>query len=183
MDGETHRDRVPAVYFIAVCGTCDEVLVYNDMGDIDREGVFEEAGLAWPHPGTLSLEVPRVVAEVYEEAIRIQYIAPNAFAVQIRRALEAICKDRGAKGRELAQKLKNLAERGDIPPTLVEVSEVMRVIGNSGAHLSDDPVKPWQARMLNEFFVTLVEYVYVAPAKLNTFKKVAEALAPNSSAT
>lgn len=173
-NGTTKHDKVEAIFYIAVCGTCDRVLIYEDMGDIDREESFESAGLVWPNPGVLGHEVPRAVAEVYQEAARIILLAPNAFAVQIRRALEAICKDRGAKGRVLAKQLQDLAARGEIPPTLVEVSDVMRLIGNIGAHLSDEPVKPWQARMLNDFFLTLVEYVYVAPHKLKTFKEVAE---------
>jgi hypothetical protein len=50
-----------------------------------------------------------------QRAARIRHTAPNAYAVQIRRALEAVCDDRGAAGKVLADRLQNLVDRGELP--------------------------------------------------------------------
>jgi hypothetical protein len=113
---------------------------------------------------------------VYAEAIRIKRNAPNAFAVMLRRALEAVCDDRGVEGGVLARRLKILADRGEMPPLLAEVSDVVRILGNMGAHASEMSVTPPDTWVLDDFFKAIVEYVYVAPSKLKEFKKNLERL-------
>ena len=98
-------------------------------------------------------------------------MAPNAFAVQIRRALEALCEDRGAKNGTLQNMLNELSTKGEIPSTLIEATDLLRLIGNIGAHASEDSVKPWQVRTLDEFFRAIVEYVYIAPSKIKEFRE------------
>ena len=136
-----------------------------------EDGEFQNAELEYPEAGRLHVSVPQTIRDVYEEAARIREIAPNAFAVQIRRALEALCEDRSAKGRSLADKLKDLSDRAEIPPVLAEMTDVLRLIGNIGAHGIGESVHPIQANAINEFFMAVVEYVYVAPAKLRAFKE------------
>ena len=78
--------------------------------------------------------VPSAVANNYREAKAVQNVSPNAFAVLIRRALEAMCDDRGVPTGRLQQRLEQLAKRGEIPPILAEITSVLRTLGNSGAH-------------------------------------------------
>lgn len=163
------EDAHPAAYFVAVCETCSEVLIYQAYMAFE-ETDFREAKLVWPKVA-LDVSVPEGVARIYEEAARIKAIAPNAFAVQIRRALEALCKDRGAKAGALARQLQELSDRGEIPKTLPEASEVLRLIGNVGAHASDTDVHPLQAAAIDSFFKAIVEYVYVSPRRIYEFKE------------
>ena len=101
---------------------------------------------------------------------RIEHIAPNAFAVQIRRALEAICIERGATKGTLVQNIQELANRGDIPKTLAEASDLLRLIGNVGAHAGDRDVHPLQAYSLGRFFRAIIEYLYVSPKTIQEFR-------------
>ena len=158
-------------YFVASCETCNSVLLYQSVGSMLEDGEFTHAELVWPHPGRLSSSVPLSVTAIYDEAARIKNLAPNAFAVQIRRALEALCADRGAKRAVLQKMLKELADRREIPATLAEFTDVLRLLGNVGAHAASESVKPWQVYALDEFFRAVVEYVYVAPSKLKEFKE------------
>ncbi len=89
----------------------------------------------------------------------------------IRRALEAICDDRGIEKGSLVQRLRQLAERGEVPPLLAEVSDTLRILGNLGAHSSDMSVTPPDTWAIDDFFRAIIEYVYVAPSKLNEFKE------------
>ena len=83
--------------FVAVCETCGHLLLYNNAGDQFEEDEFHYSDLVYPKTGRLHHSVPKLISNVYEEAFRIKAISPNAFAVQIRRSLEAVCEDRGAK--------------------------------------------------------------------------------------
>jgi hypothetical protein len=167
--GEESRDLWST--FVAVCETCGKVLLYDNLGDVLDDAEFEKAELEYPKSGGLSMDVPETIRKVYEEAVRTKEIAPNAFAVQVRRALEALCEDRDAKGHSLAEKLKDLSSRGEIPPVLAEMTDVLRIIGNIGAHGISESVHPLQASAIDEFFKAVIEYVYVAPAKLRAFKE------------
>jgi hypothetical protein len=144
--------------------------MYQAYDDIPVDKLFTFADLVHPESGKLDNSVPKNVSEIYSEAFRIKRLAPNAFAVQIRRALEALCEDRGAKTGILEKRLSTLAERGEIPTTLAAVSSVLRLIGIVGAHAAEELVKPWQVYAIDEFFRTVIEYVYVAPSKLNDFR-------------
>jgi Domain of unknown function (DUF4145) len=166
-DPKDHIDE-EAVYFVAVCKTCNEVLVYGGLKDSDA-GEFDGAVLVWPQFG-LDHAVPERIRQIYEEASRIENIAPNAFAVQIRRALEAVCIDRGATRGSLVQNIHELANRGEIPKTLVEASDLLRLIGNIGAHAGDRDVHRPQAHSLDRFFRAIVEYLYVSPKRIEQFR-------------
>lgn len=169
------------LYHVATCETCDELLIYRttelwDIGlDPRLETYFVDAHrqlnthLVYPDTRDLEESVPKGIRDIYMEAVRIKDLAPNAFAVQIRRALEALCEDRSAQRGTLQQRLADLSAKGEIPATLSRVSDVLRLLGNIGAHAGDQSVKAWQIHTLDEFFRAIVEYVYVAPSKLKEF--------------
>ena len=164
-------------YFLTRCGTCLEGLLYRHIdprntGPQISHGRFalKQYELVWPSLGDLHSSVPDSVRKIYAEAAAIKGRAPNAFANQIRRSLEALCKDRGANGRVLAQNIKELAFRGEIPPTLAEMTDVLRQLGNIGSHAGDEDIDPDYVDVIDDFFRAIIEYVYIAPYKVNEFK-------------
>jgi len=169
MDGSVDN-TLPCTYFVAVCETCNEILLYDVFCDIVEDKDFHRANLVWPNPGVLHQSVPKAIAECYAEAARIKNLAPNAFAVQIRRALEALCDNRSAKKGVLHLRLKDLVSRGEIPPVLAEMTYVLRLLGNIGAHAADQSIKPGHVLAIDDFFRVIIEYVYVAPSKLKEFR-------------
>lgn len=169
--GSKEEVQLECTFFVAVCDVCHHPLVYGVDESQPEPDVFTDANLLYPDAGRLERSVPASVAAAYEEAFRIRRVAPNAFAVLIRRALEALCHDRGAEGTSLARGLKSLAERGEIPPTLAEMTDVLRLIGNVGAHAGSAEVLPYQVFAVDKFFRAVVEYVYVAPSRLAEFRR------------
>ena len=157
------------VCYVAVCETCNNILLYQAFINIPEDENFHLTDLIWPDRGVLHRAVPKAITECYAEAARIKNLAPNAFAVQIRRALEALCDDRGTKKGTLQHRLRDLASRGEIPPVLVEMTDVLRLLGNIGAHAADQSVKPGHVHSIDGFFRAIIEYVYVAPSKLKEF--------------
>jgi hypothetical protein len=164
-------------YFMTQCLTCMEALIYRHIDFLNSipqisHGNFKlnQYELVWPHPGNLHKSVPESVRKIYSEAAAIKSRAPNAFANQIRRSLEALCLDRGANKRILAQNLQELAARGEIPPTLAEMTDVLRQLGNIGSHAGEEEIDSNYVDVIDDFFRAIIEYVYIAPFKVNEFK-------------
>jgi len=171
-DGNSYLEKEEgSSYFVAVCTTCDEVLLYNQYRYKVGVENFTHADLLYPEGIELERSVPDKVRACYAEAARIRRTAPNAYVVMIRRALEALCDDRGTKGRPLKSRLSELASRGEMPALLVEVTSVLRVIGNTGAHHSEAAVSPDLVWLVDELFRTVLEYVYIAPKRLASFRQ------------
>ena len=163
-------EPTPWSTFVAACEACGHILLYDNYGDQLDEEEFHRGVLAFPEHG-LPISVPSSIREIYAEALRIRSLAPNAFAVQVRKALEALCEDRKAVGRNLATQLEDLARKNEIPSVLVELADTVRLVGNVGAHTGSQAVHQLQAYEIDEFFRVLVEFVYVAPSKLAAFRK------------
>ena len=172
-DGTVVDDYCPAAYYVACCETCNQILMYHNWAEGSEPELshFDTSYRVWPKSGKLHPSVPKKIADIYQEAARIKEIAPNSYAVQIRRALEAICEDRGAKKGTLFKRLAQLAEKGEVPPILVEVSGLLRLIGNIGAHAAEKSVHPLFVETIDDFFRALIEYLYIAPSKVIEFRK------------
>ncbi|RNI27889.1 DUF4145 domain-containing protein [Rufibacter immobilis] len=87
--------------------------------------------------------IPTAVLEAFEEAIKCH--SNNCFiasAIMIRKTLEEVCHDRGASGKNLSLKLKDLGGKILIPKELIEGMDDLRLLGNDAAHI--------EARTFNE---------------------------------
>ncbi len=151
-----HRD-----YLLLRCGTCSEVAVHYDEDDRTQS--------LWPRHAYLGRSVPKSVQGRYGEALTVKHRLPSAFAVQIRKALEAMCKEQGVTEPILANALNSLVAKLALPAIAQDMARVARLLGNKGAHDGSD-VTEHEAATLEDFFLALVEYVYVAPAKLSTYQ-------------
>jgi hypothetical protein len=165
-DGSLYEGGAPdTIYRIFECSTCRDISVYSSLDCGDEEN------LAYPSGFTIDKSVPEVVASNFREAKRVQKVSPNAYAVLIRRALEALCDDRGVSAGSLHSRLEQLSQRGDIPPVLAQMTSVLRTLGNSGAHNTRQKVTVPLTWQMEKFFNTLIEYIYVAPARLAEFRR------------
>jgi hypothetical protein len=162
-------------YYIAICPTCNDLLIYHTQLEDVTQTNFVAAELLFPSGVALDSSVPESIRVAYDEAIRIRNIAPNAYAVMLRRALEALCDDRGVTQGDLHTRLQFLVSRGELPSTLSEMTSILRTLGNVGAHNDAHSVTVPMTWGMNNFFRAIVEYVYVAPSKINNFKKRLEA--------
>ena len=151
-------------YFVQ-CKTCLETSIYTDWEYGTNPGNLAHATLLYPSVKKL-MGIPKAIQDSYAEAKRIQKISPIAFAVLIRKVLEYLCKDQNASGASLKQQLEDLADINIIPATLVRMTNALRYLGNLGAHSSEIKIGAEEAQIMDDFFVAVVEYVYVAPEKL-----------------
>jgi hypothetical protein len=154
-------------YFVVECGGCGQILLYHDTSNT-TVSAFVNCVMLFPADGSLHESIPARIRLIYSEGFRIRIVSPNLYAVQIRKALEVVAEDRASKGGTLEHKLRDLATRGELPPVLAAASDVLRVLGNIGAH--DDALRPEQVIMIDEFFRAVVGYLYVAPSRLTEYQ-------------
>jgi len=151
---------------LCICSSCNQPLLYDG---IERAEYGEWPQLAYPLPGELHEAVPEAVRDTYHEAFTIKAKVPRAYAILIRAAIEAICADKGIHKGNLQKRLKALVAGGFVPPTLAQMTDVLRILGNAAAHDSVQKITIPMTWAIDEFFRAIVEYVYVAPAKLAAF--------------
>jgi hypothetical protein len=124
----------------------------------------------WPEALTLPPEVPDRVRQIYQEARAIKQRSPSSFVVQIRRALEAVANEQGAEGNSLMAKTQWLIKQGLLPEVFAEMTHITRMLGNLGAHDAEKDVAPSDVQVVDEFFRAIIEYLYVARAKVAKVK-------------
>src|SRR5260370_2055867 len=127
--------------------------------------------ILYPMSKTPLTNLPEVIEKKYAEALKVSTISPSSCAVLVRKTLEAICRHEHASGRVLADKLKNLADSGRIPQTLANVALHLKQLGNLGAHFDEEEVTVKDVPVILDFVELLLEYLYVAPAKIEAVKK------------
>jgi hypothetical protein len=122
----------------------------------------------WPVPGAVLHEsVPPPVRSAFDEACKcLASDCPRASAAMARCALEGIVVDQGETKGLLVQRLKNLADKGILQPTLAAWSKEVRLLGNDAVHDLTVPVAKEDAQQLVDFIRELAKYLYVMPHEL-----------------
>ncbi len=170
----THEDEhfIRTMYFLVKCSACNDVSLfiktdfYHD-GELDD---FFDCHQLYPVERPIH-DVPKQVRQAYTEARRVEKISKVAFVSMMRRALESLCDEQGAEGKDLYHKLNDLVAKGIIPHKLGDLGQAIRSVGKHGAHATNYELEDYEVRAIKDFFLTMVEYVYVAPAKLESLKK------------
>lgn len=168
-DGSIYPIKI--YYFLVQCKTCKKVSLYSNWEVADDPYYLEDALCLYPKIKKISSSVPDVIRRSYNEAKRVENISPAAYVVLIRKSLECLCEDKKAKGNNLKNKLDNLTKEGIIPETLLKMGHSVRLLGNIGAHPSDYDIKPEEVKIISDFFVAVIEYVYVAPEKIKNLEE------------
>lgn len=81
-------------------------------------------------------KIPVAITNAFEEAIACHsaqcFIAS---AIMVRKTLEELCRDRGAKGGNLKEKIKDLSSKVVLPNELLAGLDDIRLLGNDAAHV------------------------------------------------
>lgn len=170
---------IPEHYTIQLlrCPTCSQPTlrqVYWNIGehyDGHRELEGDEE-ILYPKTGlSNSIGTPTSVQSALSAALKVRAIEPNACAVLIRRTLEVICNEEKCTKRTLVENLKELGSNGRIPPPLAQMADHLRKLGNIGAHAGEDQISPGDIPFMIEFAQAIIEYLYIAPAKIALAEK------------
>lgn len=69
-------------------------------------------------------------------------------------------------------RLNWLVSQGLLPQVLGQMGHINRIFRNWGAHDAEIDVESEDIEMVDEFFRAIVEYLYVAPAKVDRIQKL-----------
>lgn len=140
-------------HFASICGSCSKLNVLNvsfrsPAPDPTAERTYiievrelDSSTVVWP-PCTRPVELqglPQgIQIDLREAAACIGHGFYTAGIVMLRRVIEKAAKTKGVTNGGLKAKLKTLLDRGLIPPSVHARAEVVRGIGNVGAHSEID---------------------------------------------
>ncbi|HEY5591893.1 MAG TPA: DUF4145 domain-containing protein [Paludibacter sp.] len=160
-------------FAFAKCIHCNRVSMWNRE---KRSMVFPKTNVR-----TFELtEIPKELAEDYEEACLVIGDSPKASAALSRRCLQSILHQQGFADKSLFNEIQKVIDSGKIPSHIAESLDALRNIGNFAAHPMKDtssgevlPVEPGEAEWNLETLEFLFDFFYNQPAKT---KKRKEAL-------
>lgn len=168
-DGSIHPIKI--YYFLVQCKTCEKVSLYSNWEVAADPYYLEEALCLYPKIEKISSSVPDIIRRSYNEAKKVEKISPAALVILIGKSLECLCEDKKAEGNNLKNKLDDLAKKGIIPKTLLKMGHSVRLLRNIGARPSDYDITPDEVKIISDFFVAVIEYVYVAPEKIKSLEE------------
>ena len=151
------------------CATCKEIALYRSDWNPQAKGQVE-VSLLYPQPRQAPGEVPDRIRARFNEAVAVSKTSPSLGGVGLRRTLEELMKNHGAKEETLASNLRWLADRGYIPRHLAGLIDTVRELQFLAAHAEELDVSPQDIPVLIDFCVAVFEYLYVAPSKVSAVK-------------
>ncbi len=180
IEDSDERESIECTYYLTRCKTCGGISLYYDCEYDEHPGYITEAFLCYPAIKELGEEIPIAITRTYYEALKAEKFSSDASAILIRRALELLCKDQQANGRNLKAQLDDLAHRNIIPNTLVKMGDALRILGNLSAHATDYKIDASEVYAMKDFLFAMLEYVYTAPTKIDKLQKSMAAKTNNS---
>lgn len=110
---------VSKIWTLARCPNCErptlESYIWVDPIYLEPE----DATLERIYPTPLDNDaLPARVAKQVDASHRMKAIEPSFYAVGVRRTLEAVCRDQGAKGLTLEKQIDDLVAHGKLPDVL-----------------------------------------------------------------
>jgi DNA-directed RNA polymerase subunit RPC12/RpoP len=176
--GKFHTVQVQRKHLIYRCINCekdtyvlhqDEAKVYRSTGAGAGLVGSEPAQIVHRFPIITPVSHPSVPAELMQAAIEAEKClavgAPNACGCMTRRAIHALCENKGAKGADLKHQLSYLKDTNAITPDLWQWAEELRIVGRSGAHPEWEDVSLDEADYAVRFLREIIRYVYINPAE------------------
>jgi hypothetical protein len=118
--------------------------------------------------------IPALVVSALEEAITCH--ANECFiaaAIMIRKTLEELCRERGAQGKDLKQRIRDLGTKIVIPKELLDGLDDLRLLGNDAAHIESreyDQVGKEEVEVGIEFTKEVLKATYQYSALLNRLR-------------
>jgi len=110
---------------IGNCRRCKNVTIWDDKGN-----------MIYPLTGNAPMPNPDMTDEIkidYNEARDIVSRSPRSTCVLLRLCIEKICNEKGAKGKDLNEKIGKLVEQG-LNAEITKALDSVRVIGGQAVH-------------------------------------------------
>lgn len=155
-----------------LCPVCRDVTLHViEWCSEDDPLQSRESTVLYPHVTRKAGKIPDEIYSAYSAAMKVRRIDSAICALSLRRTLEMMCKDFRATGKDLYSKLKELSERGVLPPILSEMGDILKLMGNAAAHGDDAEFDDEIILSLIDFTQIILDYVYNIPANLEAVQQ------------
>lgn len=168
--GEIIRFDVDETYHwqLLSCPVCHRVTLWEKMLDPILE--YSDSKTLYPMCTIDYSGVPENIKTAFESALKVKNIDNAICALALRRVLEAICKDKGAEGRDLEKMITNMIESGILPKMFDDACWIIRQLGNSAAHADKKVFSTHQVDQTIEFVQNIINYLYALPVKMQKLR-------------
>lgn len=122
------------VYELLLCPACSGASLRRYYWHDFREPEEIAEEVLFPTDPRVPPGLPEAIENEYLAALQVRRIDPNAYGVLLGRLLELVCENRGARGDSLYEKLRDLANRNEIPKRLADLANSLRLFRNVAAH-------------------------------------------------
>jgi hypothetical protein len=177
---DNHRYLEDYAWSGYACATCGGLNLYGDFvkypasKSLARAKLYPRGCDLLPPSHVLSPAdpIPPRILAVYEEVWPLRHRSPSAFIGQVKRLLQYVCVERNAAGTTFLEKVQQLVIQDVFPGYFpATTADLLRKIGDMGTRVPDDDLNVWDAELVDEFFRSVVEYVYIAPAKIKRMQQ------------
>jgi hypothetical protein len=118
--------------------------------------------------------IPLPIISAFEESISCH--ADECFvaaAIMVRKTLEELCRERGAEGKDLKERIRQLGTKVVLPKELLDGLDDLRLLGNDAAHIESreyDRVGKEEVEIGIEFTKEVLKATYQYSALLNRLR-------------
>lgn len=162
-------------YAIAACNGCESIfLVESEFYEIPGEVVAPQGErVLYPAARQLPTEgFPARIAETYSTAAA-SFVSGlyEPCVIMCRKCVEVVCRELGATKGSLEDRLKVLADAGQIDGKLLEWADRLRLIGNDAAHNLDAAIEQVDARDALDFLEAILMYTFYLSRRFEEFQR------------
>lgn len=127
-------------------------------------------------------DIPQPIIASLAEAISCHSVECYvASALMVRRTLEELCQDRGAKGNNLKERIADLGTKVVLPTELFQALDDLRLLGNDAAHIESqeyDRIGKPEVEIAIAFAKEILKAVYQYAGLLNKLKTLKKSPTP-----
>lgn len=170
---DDYEPREEYTWYTLTCPVCNKVTLLEKFEADYWE--YSEENTLYPNSTIDNTEVPNTIKNAFEAALKSKNIDTAICALALRRTLEAICKEKGAAGKDLEQMISSMIESGILPAMYDDACWIIRKLGNSAAHADNKVFSKFQVDQTIEFVQNIINYLYVLPVKMQKLRSAIEA--------
>lgn len=148
-----------------------EDYVHNEQGGIeycDNEQLYPSRIEGRKSLGDEMFYLPPTVRHVYSETLlALTNRSPVLAGIGLRALLESVCNEKNSKGKDLLQRVDDLAIKGVLTPAGAAILHKIRTLGNAAAHEAK-PHTDAQLALAMDIVEHLLKDVYILPRQVES---------------
>lgn len=163
-------------WYLLSCPVCGKVTLREEYVDEISRDYYTNIETLYPKSTIDYTGVPENIKTAFESALKVKNIDPAICSLALRRVLEAICKEKGAQGKNLEHMIHDMIDKGILPPMFDDACWIVRQLGNSAAHGDNTKFSIYQVDQTIDFMQNIINYLYSLPVKMSKLRKKVEGI-------